>query len=108
MVEDLLNDYRVLNAGDDFEGPAASTTGLNVDIENPLETLCPRHGRPRFGGGALSRPIHSLGLAAFAPLGGRYLGAMAAVCGEFALPRTIRLIIRGLQPVRSSLRCPHA
>ena len=37
--EYLLNDYHIFNASDHFDATAAGTARLNVDIENPLETL---------------------------------------------------------------------
>ena len=43
--QDLLDHYRVFNAGDDFHGAAAAAAGLDVDIENTLEPLRPCHRR---------------------------------------------------------------
>jgi hypothetical protein len=41
VIKDLLDHYRVFNAGDDFHGAAAAAAGLDVDIENTLEPLRP-------------------------------------------------------------------
>ncbi len=32
VIKDLLDHYRVFNAGDDFHGAAAAAAGLDVDI----------------------------------------------------------------------------
>lgn len=45
VIKDLLDHYRVFNAGDDFHGAAAAAAGLDVDIENTLEPLRPCHRR---------------------------------------------------------------
>jgi len=37
--EELLDHHRVLDAGDDFERPAAGPTGLDVDAKYPLQPL---------------------------------------------------------------------
>ncbi len=46
--ENLLNDHWILDAGDHFDGAAACTTRLNVDIENALQPLRPGHGCATF------------------------------------------------------------
>lgn len=48
MTEDLVDDHQVFNAGNDFHGAAARRAGLNVDVEHPLESLRPGHGRAPF------------------------------------------------------------
>src|SRR5690606_40863471 len=45
VIKDLLDHYRVFNAGDDSHGAAAAAAGLDVDIENTLEPLRPCHRR---------------------------------------------------------------
>ena len=37
MGEDLLDHQRVFDAGDDLDAAAASLTGLDVDVEYPLQ-----------------------------------------------------------------------
>jgi hypothetical protein len=46
--------------------------GLDVDVENALEALCPGQGRSALGRRLFLRLIECFGLVAFAPLGGRY------------------------------------
>ena len=48
MVEDLADDHRVFDAGDDPHRPAADPTGLDVDAKYALQALCPslERGRP--------------------------------------------------------------
>ena len=41
MVQNPLDDFGLLNAGDHPQSPAALSAGLNVDGEYPLEALCP-------------------------------------------------------------------
>ena len=43
VIEDLLDHHRVFDAGDDFDGAAAFTTSLDIDIEDTFEPLCPGH-----------------------------------------------------------------
>ena len=43
--EYLLDDQWVFDAGDHFDGTAAGTARLNVDMEHALEPLSPGHGR---------------------------------------------------------------
>jgi hypothetical protein len=81
--EYLLDGYRIFNAGDHFDATAAGTARLNVDIEHPLETLGPSHGRATFGGRSVLRLIRRFGLTAFATPCGCHLYAMLAVGGEY-------------------------
>ncbi len=83
--EYLLDDYRIFNAGDHFDATAAGTARLNVDIEHPLETLGPSHGRATFSGRSVLRLIRRFGLTAFATLCRRHLHAMLAVGGEYSV-----------------------
>ena len=41
--EDLLDDHRIIDAGDDLDAAAASPTGLDVDVEYPHQALRPGH-----------------------------------------------------------------
>ena len=45
MRQDLLNDHRAFNAGNDPGCFSEDSTRLNVDIETPLQPLRPGHGR---------------------------------------------------------------
>ncbi len=47
MREYLLDDQWVFDAGHHFDGTAAGTARLNVDIEHALEPLSPGHGLRR-------------------------------------------------------------
>ena len=51
-----------------FDGATAFTARFDVDIEDALEALRPRHGRPTFGGRLVLRLTRRFGLFAFAPL----------------------------------------
>ena len=79
MGEYLVDDHRILNAGDHFDGTAACTARFDVDIENPLQSLCPGHRCPAFGGRWVLRLVGHLGLFAFAPLCRRDQYTMLAV-----------------------------
>ena len=39
VVEDLLDDQRIFDAGDDLDGAAAALAGLDVDVEHTLQAL---------------------------------------------------------------------
>ena len=82
MREYLLDDQWVFDAGDHFDGTAAGTARLNVDIEHALEPLSPGHGRTTFAGRLVLRLIRCFGVAAFAPLRRRYLHAMLGSRGR--------------------------
>ena len=40
--EDLLDHYRLFDAGDDLDWAAAALAGPDVDVEDPLQALCLR------------------------------------------------------------------
>lgn len=46
VIEYLLDDDWVIDGGDDLGFPAADATGFDVDLEHPLQSLRPSHGRP--------------------------------------------------------------
>jgi hypothetical protein len=77
--EDLLTHNRIFNAGNDLGFPATFTARLDIDIEDPLQSLCPVHGRATFGRRFVLPLIWRFGLFAFAPLCGRHLRPMFAV-----------------------------
>ena len=83
VAEYSLDDHGIFDAGDHLGSAAALTAGLDVDVEHPLEALCPRHGGMTFGGcGPRTR---RLGIVAPTPPGRRHLGAVGAVRGEHAV-----------------------
>ena len=43
VSEDLLGRHRVFDAGNDFDGATAFTTGLDVEAKYTLQALCPGH-----------------------------------------------------------------
>ena len=45
--EDGLDHRRVFDAGDHLQRSAAARTGFDVDVEYPLEALCPTPGAMR-------------------------------------------------------------
>jgi hypothetical protein len=44
VFENLADQLRVLNTGDDLQRPAAVLAGLDVDVEDALQALRPTHG----------------------------------------------------------------
>lgn len=48
MIQNLLNDHRVLHAGDDAYRALASLASFDVDVEHALQPLSPRHGGVAF------------------------------------------------------------
>ena len=51
MIQDFLDDLRVLDGGDDFDLPAAFWANRDVDAKDPLEKPCPGNsfcGRSRW------------------------------------------------------------
>ena len=79
----LLDDHRVLNAGNHYDGAAAFRARFDVDIENPLQSLSPGHRCPAFGKRLVLCLIRHFDLVAFAvaiaPLCGCHLHTMFAV-----------------------------
>ena len=57
VLENLLNDLGVLDAGNDLDVTAAVFADLNIDAENSLKSLHPGHGSMALSG-ALVEPIH--------------------------------------------------
>ena len=45
MAEDLDDDWRIFNRGDDLQGAAAVGAVLHVDVEDPFEQPDPAHAR---------------------------------------------------------------
>ncbi len=90
MGEYLVNDYWIFNAGDHFDGAAAFTELIDVDIENALQSLSLEpapdlirgHGRATFARRVLVCLIARFGLVALTPFGGPYQGTMLAVGGK--------------------------
>ena len=56
MLENLLNDLRILNTGNDFDLTATVLTNFDVDIEDSFESLHPGHGSVSLLG-ALVEPV---------------------------------------------------
>ena len=50
MSQNSVDDVLVLNTSNDFDGPAAATADLNIDVEHTLEPLCPGHNTVSFSG----------------------------------------------------------
>lgn len=50
MSQNSADDVLVLNTSNDFDGPAAATADLNIDVEHTLEPLCPGHSTVSFSG----------------------------------------------------------
>jgi len=48
VSEYLLDDHGIFDAGNDPDITAAFTAGFNINIENPLQPLCPGHGCAAF------------------------------------------------------------
>jgi hypothetical protein len=50
MIQYLLNYVRLFNTGDHLNGSPALITALNINIEDPLQSLRPVHRRSAFFG----------------------------------------------------------
>ncbi|OES47442.1 hypothetical protein A7R77_33065 [Pseudomonas aeruginosa] len=81
MLENLLNDLRIFDAGNHFDVTAAVFADFNINIEDSLEALHPGHGAV-----ALCRTLVTpVSIETFrfvgllAPLGGCYLNSVFAV-----------------------------
>ncbi len=48
VAQDLADQLRLLDTGDDAKLAATVRTGRDLDLKYPLEALCPVHGRKRF------------------------------------------------------------
>ena len=48
MSQNCVDDVLVLNTSNDFDGPAAATADLNIDVEHTLEPLGPGHSTVPF------------------------------------------------------------
>jgi len=75
VIKDLLDHLRVFDTGDHLHRPGAFPAGLDIDVENTLEPLCPCHRRSAGVGG--SSPTHALH-----PLP-RFGGVTSARCLQF-------------------------
>jgi len=83
--EDLLDHGTVLDAGDDPKRPAAGGAALNIDAEDPSQTLCPAdRGAP----GALFGLARRLGM--FGLDSSDALGTRTASSGGHAHPEGIK------------------
>lgn len=66
MIENRGNGDGILDGGDDPHCARTGLAGFDVDIEDPLETLCPAHGgtplpgRFALGAGAAARTACTL------------------------------------------------
>jgi len=85
VIEDLLDQHRVFDAGNDLDGAAAFTTGLDVDIEYTLQSLRPGHRCPALSGRLVRCFIGHSGFVALASPRGRYHCTVLAVRREHAM-----------------------
>ena len=69
MIENLADDDGIFNAGDDLHGATAGRTGGDVDVEYPLEGLCPGHGPVALDRGSVRCLLGSFGLASLTTSG---------------------------------------
>ncbi len=69
VPEDLLDRCRFFDVGDDLCGTTAVLAGLDVDVEQLLQALCPGHGCPAFDRCWVMRRICRTGLVALTALG---------------------------------------
>ncbi len=49
VIEDLLDHPRVFDTGNHLDRTGAFPAGLDIDVENTFEPLCPGHRRSPFG-----------------------------------------------------------
>jgi len=82
--ENLLDDDRVFDTGDDAGAATAVLAGFDVDVEDPLDPLRPGHGRVLFGEGPFLS-VRYRTFAAFAASCGRDLGPVLAVRCEYSV-----------------------
>ena len=57
VVENPVNDHRVLDSGNDLHRTATLLTGLEIDPEHAFESLRPRHGTLLFRRSLVIRKI---------------------------------------------------
>jgi len=77
VIEDLLDHPRVFDTGNHLDRTGAFPAGLDIDVENTFEPLCPGHRRPPFGW--RWRLIGYPSLMSPAPLWGRHPRPVLAV-----------------------------
>ena len=80
--QDLLNDHRVLDAGNDPGCTSTDSARLNINLENPLQPLRPGHGRMTLNGYLLLLAIRCFALVAFSPFCRRHQRTVFAVRGK--------------------------
>jgi hypothetical protein len=78
MRQNLLDDSRIFNAGDDLDLPRAPLAGLDIDVKYPLQTLHPGHRLVALGG-RLVQPIFPGRLT---PLASPLRESPARLCGR--------------------------
>ena len=102
MIQNLLNDHRILHAGNDPHRPLALLAGFDVDIEYPFQPLGPGHGGMTFRRCLVVRVGFFPGLLApLTPPSGSDQRPVLAVGGEYPMKSCevdSRLGYQGRQP----------
>jgi hypothetical protein len=83
--QDLLDDHRVFDAGNDPGCSSTDPARLNVNIEHPLQPLRPGHGRMTLNWRLLLLAIRCFGLVAFSPFCRCHNRPVFAVRGEYTV-----------------------
>lgn len=85
MAEDLADHDGIFDAGNDFHGAATGLAGFDVDVEGPLEALCPSHGGMTPGGGLVRGFVRRVGFSSLTTPGRSNQCSMVDVGREHAV-----------------------
>lgn len=81
MIENRGNGDGILDGGDDPHCARTGLAGFDVDIEDPLETLCPAHGGVSLAG-CFALGVDALPRTALAPVCRCHLGSPLTIRSE--------------------------
>jgi hypothetical protein len=83
--QDLLNDHRILDTGNDPDRTSTDSARLNIDTENLLQSLRPAHRRMTLNRCLLLLAIRCFGLVAFPPFCRCHQRPVFAARGEYTV-----------------------
>jgi len=66
VIDDPLDHHQVFDAGNQLHQTTAFSAGVDIDVVNTLEPLCPCYLNTSFGGCLILRDICKLSVIAFA------------------------------------------
>ena len=90
FAEDLHDQDRILDAGDDAHRPAIHRAGLDVDAEHALQALRPSHRRPALGRGPVVCLGRCFASSALAPPGLGHLEPVGRCSGPTRRGKRVR------------------